>query len=117
MLMLQEYLNHVKICFSTDYADTKSVKKHNLSVRRMYEIVEKIGNGQTSETVSDFVRLLDITDYKTNVWAAIHLLEHLPVNQQTEERALKIIQQQANGAAADAMGYKIWLEHYNNRGT
>jgi hypothetical protein len=115
MDLIQEYLELTKVCASTDYADKKSVKIHNKSVDRMYEIAEKIGYEKTTETIVDFAKLLDVTDNKTNVWTAIHILERVPAEKTIEEKALKIIKQQAEGDSADAMGYKIWVDNYKKK--
>jgi hypothetical protein len=115
MNLIQEYIELTKICASTDYGDKKSVSMHNKSVDRMYEIAEKIGYEKTDETIDDFVMLLNIIDNKTNVWTAIHILERVPADKTIEEKALKIIKQQADGDSADAMGYKIWLDNYRKK--
>lgn len=112
MNLIQEYIELTKICASTDYGDKKSLRLHNKSVDRMYEIAEKIGYEQTTETIDDFVKLLDVTDYKTNVWAAVHILERIPADKRIEEKALKIIRKQTDGNSAEAMGFKIWLNNY-----
>lgn len=57
----------------------------------MYEIAEKIGYEQITETVVEFAKLLDIKDNKTDVWSAVHLLERIPSDKTTEEKALEII--------------------------
>jgi hypothetical protein len=113
MNIIQEYIELTKNCASTDYADKKSVRLHNKSVDKMYEIAEKIGYGQT--TINDFANLLDITENKTNVWAAVHILERISASKTIEEKALKIIKQQADGDTAEAMGFKIWLDNYKKK--
>lgn len=115
MDLIQEYIDLTKICASTDYADKKSVRLHNKSVDKMYEIAEKIGYEQTTETIDDFSKLLDVTDNKTNVWAAVHILERIPTDKTIEEKALKIIKQQSDGDTAEAMGFKIWLDNYKRK--
>lgn len=115
MNLIQEYLELTKICASTDYGDKKSVRLHNKSVDRMYEIAEKIGYEQTTETIDDFANLLDITDNKTNVWTAVHILERVPADKTIEAKALKIITKQADGDSVDAMGFKIWLDNYKKK--
>lgn len=115
MNLIQEYLELTKACASTDYADKKSVKTHNKSVGRMYEIAEKIRYEKTDETIDGFVKLLDVTDNKTNIWTAVHILERIPVDKKIEEKALKIIKQQADGNSAEAMGFKIWLDNYKKK--
>jgi hypothetical protein len=115
MDLIQAYIELTKICASTDYADKKSVRLHNKSVDKMYEIAEKIGCNQTTETIDDFAKLLEIDDNKTNVWVAVHILERIPTDKTIEEKALKIIKKQADGDLPDAMGYKIWLDNYRKK--
>ena len=115
MDLIQEYLELTKTCALTDYGDKNSVRLHNKSVNRMYEIAEKIGNEQTIETIDDFAKLLDIADNKTNVWTAVHILERMSVDKKIEEKALQIIKRQADGESADAMGFKIWLDNYKRK--
>lgn len=115
MNLIQEYIELTKICASTNYGDKKSVRLHNKSVSRMYEIAEKISYKQTTETIDDFAKLLDINDNKTNVWTAVHILERVPADKTIEEKALKIIKKQADGDSADAMGFKIWLDNYKKK--
>ncbi len=115
MSLIQEYIELTKNCASTDYEDKKSVRLHNKSVDRMYEIAEKVGYEQTKETINDFSKLLDIAENKTNIWAATHLLERIPVDKKVEEKAISIIQNVANGETGESMGFKMWLENYNEK--
>ena len=115
MNLIHEYIELTKTCALTDYGDKKSVKLHNKSVGKMYEIAEKIGNEQTKETIDDFAILLEINENKTNVWAAVHILERIPADKTIEEKALRIIKQQADGESAEAMGFKIWLDNYKKK--
>ena len=115
MNLIQEYIELTKICASTDYGDKKSVKLHNKSVDKMYGIAEKISYEQPTETIDGFAKLLEINENKTNVWAAVHILERISVYKKIEEKALKIIKQQADGDTAEAMGFKIWLDNYKKK--
>lgn len=113
--LIEEYKMLTATCAATDYGDKSSVRKHNKSVDRMYEIVEAIGYEQTNETPEQFAGLLDISDNKTNLWAAIHILERLPTDSDIEKRALEIIRTATKGESADAMGYQSWLEDWNKK--
>ncbi|MBV6880114.1 hypothetical protein NG800_008060 [Epilithonimonas ginsengisoli] len=115
MNLIQEYIELTKNCALTDYGDKKSVQLHNKSVDKMYQISEKIGYEQTPETIDDFANLLEINENKINVWAAVHILECVPVDNTIEEKALKIIKQQAAGDSSEAMGFKIWLDNYKRK--
>jgi hypothetical protein len=113
--LIEEYKMLTETCAATDYGDKSSVRTHNKSVDRMYEIVEAIGYEQTKETPEQFAGLLDISDNKTNLWAAIHILERLPTDSDTEDKALEIIRKAAQGDGADAMGYQLWLDDWNKK--
>ncbi len=115
MNLIKEYIELTKTCTSTDYDDKKSVKLHNKSVDKMYEIAEKICYKQTTETIDDFAKLLEINENKTNVWAAVHILERIPADKTIKEKALRIIKHQADGDSAEAMGFKIWLDNYKQK--
>lgn len=112
MNLIEEYIELTRICAMTDYSDKKSVRKHNKSVDRMYEIAEKIGYEDTTETVYDFIKLLDLSENRTNVWVAVHILERIPIDNKTESKALEIIKTIATGDSAESMGFKIWLDDY-----
>lgn len=104
--LIEEYKELTANCARTDHADKKSVKRHYKSVNRMYEIAEKIGYEDTTETISDFIKLLDIVENKTNVWAAVHILERIPIDSKTENKALAIIKQIAKDDSTEAMGFQ-----------
>lgn len=115
MNLIQEYIELTKTCTSTDYGNKKSVNLHNKSVEKMYVIIEKIAYEQKKETIHDFTKLLEINENQTNVWAAVHILERIPTDKTIEEKALKIIKQQADRDSAEAMGFKIWLDNYKRK--
>jgi len=112
MNLIQEYIDLARICAITNYANEISVEQHNQSVDRMSEIAEKIGHEQTLEIVEDFTKLLEVTTYNTNIWAAVHILERIPVNKSVKEKALNIIEQFADGDSADSFGFRIWLDNF-----
>ena len=71
-----------------------------------------------NEGISKFKKLLDIEDYRTNLWAATHLLEKVKLEQDTETKALEIIQKAAMGDDLLGQGYKYWLRDWTSkRGT
>ncbi|OYU96577.1 MAG: hypothetical protein CFE21_09345 [Bacteroidetes bacterium B1(2017)] len=115
MDLIQEYIELTKTCASTNYSDKESVHLHNKSVKMMYEIVEKVAAKKSIETIDEFAKLLDITDNKTNVWAAIHILERFMPMDTIGEKAFEIIKLQSEGESADAMGFKIWLDNFRKK--
>ena len=88
----------------------KSVKANNISVKRMYEIAEVIGKGKSNKLIIEFIKLLDIKENRTNIWAATHLLELIPTDKKIERKALDVIENIAQGTTSEAMGYRMWLK-------
>ena len=81
----------------------------------MYEITQKIGYEQTTETIDDFAKLLDVADNKTNACTAVHTLERIPADKTIEENVLTIIKKQAVGDTVEAKGFTIWLDNYKKK--
>lgn len=112
--LIDEYLALTAICAETNYDDITSVKRHNNSVKRMYEIVMAVGSGQADVSIEQFSALLDIAENKTNIWVAAQLLEKVKTDQVIEAKALSIIHQVAKGDGAEALGFTLWLKKWNN---
>lgn len=113
--LIEEYKALTENCAATDYGDKASVKKHNKSVNRMYEIVEAIKYEQSEKAIQQFTELLYIEDNNTNLWASIHSLERLPIDAATIEMALDIIRAVAQNDSAEAIGYQSWLDNWNQK--
>lgn len=113
--LINEYKTLPKICFQTDYSNKKSVRANNKAVTRMYEIVETINKKFDIIGTEQFQKLLDTTDYKTNIWVAIHLLEKLEPDQINKTKALSIINQIAKSNDPDAFAFNQWLKDWNNK--
>lgn len=114
-LSLREYIDEYKslppICAKTDFADKKSVRRHNATVSRMYKIVEAI-KVFGSNGVEEFSKLLDISENDVNVWVAVQILEKLSADSATEKKALEVIKKVANGNDINAYGFQIWLKQW-----
>ena len=82
--LIDEYKNLPKICEQTDYANKISVKANNKAVSQMYKIVDLLN--QDSIGFVKFKELLDITEYKTNLWVATHILEKMNPDKDTERK-------------------------------
>ena len=108
----ERYLKLTKVCAETDYADKKSVRKNNSAVKEMYKIVELISKNNNEIEIQSFAELLTVEDNRTNIWAAIQMLEKLSVDKKTEQQSLNIIKKVADGNEAGTMGYKSWLTDY-----
>lgn len=112
--LIEEYKRLVRICFEIDYSNKKSVKENNKAVDRMYQIVILIKeNGQ--QGITEFQKLLDISEFNTKTWAAIHTLEKLPIDKKTEAKALKIVKDYSKGDSVDAIGTQYWLNEWQRK--
>lgn len=112
---IEEYKQLAEICANTEYAEKKSVRKHNQSVNRMYEIVNSLLENFGGSGLVEFEKLLLVKENRTNVWAAVHLLEKLSPSKMAEDEALKIIRKIAEGDNAEALGFQYWLEEWESR--
>lgn len=112
MSLTDEYLNLAITCSSTDYSDKKSIRQHNIAVGKMYQIAKDIAKEPTKDIINNFVKLLNVDADKVNIWAAVHILELIKVDEATRLKALSIIKEVANENSTDALGYRIWLKNY-----
>lgn len=108
----EKYLQLTKICAETDYADKKSVRKHNSAIKEMYKIIELISKNDNGIELKKFAELLTIEENRTNLWVATQMLEKLNIDKKTEHQSLKIIKKFASGNGTEAMGFQIWLTQY-----
>jgi hypothetical protein len=113
--LIEEYKTLTANCANTDYSDKLSVKKHNITVKRMYEIIDSIRGEKTNETIVEFKGLLDLTLNKTNLWAAIHLLERITLDTDLENKAIKIVEAAAKRNDNEAIGYQIWINEWKEK--
>lgn len=113
--LIEEYRSLTAVCFGTDYSNATSVKKHNKAVTRMYEIVSHLSQDASLECVNQFYELFQMSENNTNVWAAIHSLEHLTPDTLKTKKALSIIGKAAEGESAEAFGFQLWLKDWNNK--
>jgi hypothetical protein len=81
----------------------------------MYQIVELISENDDQVEIDEFSKLLKDKDKKTNLWAAVHLLEKLRFDKKTEREALITIEKEAKGNSSEAMGFQYWLEDYKSK--
>ena len=108
----EKYLKQTQICSETDYAEKNSVRKRNSAVKEMYRIVNSIAERNDQVEILNFADLLNIEENRTNIWAAVQILEKLDVDNKTEHQALEIIKKAACGVDPDALGFQLWLENY-----
>jgi len=113
--LIEEYKNLTAICAHTDYSNKLSVKEHNIAAIKMHKIITSIENSKSNEAVKLFAGLLDIPLNKTNLWAAFHLLERLPIDKVIETEAIKIIEIAAKGKDSESLGCQMWLSEWKNK--
>lgn len=110
--LIEEYKTLSRNCYQVDYGDKKAVKRNNQSVTRMYQIIETLKNEFGTEGIAKLKPLLDITDSKTDLWIATHLLEKVSLDNETEKKALSIIEKMAGGDDVLALGYQYWIKDW-----
>jgi hypothetical protein len=108
--LVDEYKTLPKNCYEIDYSNPDAIKLNNESVKRMYKIVQQLNKDFGPKGIDKIKPLLDVTEYRTNLWLAVHLLEKAKPDQETEKKALGIIERFANGNDILAAGYKSWLQ-------
>ena len=108
--LIDEYRHLTSICNSIDYSDKKSVKLNNNSVTRMYQIIDKIKTAFGDNGVTEFAKLIDIKQDRTDIWASVQMLEKMPVDKIVEAKALTIIKQEAK----HSLGMEYWLKNYQD---
>ena len=112
--LIDDYKKQTKIYSESehDFSDKTSVQKCNNAVGQMYKIVQIISKKNDSNEVAKFSELLIEKENRTNLWAAIHLLEKLEYDKSSGENALKIIKKVASGNDAKALGFQYWLKDF-----
>jgi len=110
---VEEYKKQTKICATTDFTNKSSVRKNNQAVDQMYRIVDEVS--KDLNTTKAFLEVLHIEENRTRIWAAVHILEKLVVDKQTEVIALKIIKTEAKSDSTSALGFTYWLQNYTSQ--
>lgn len=111
--LIDEYKQMVSICNNVDYSDKNSVRNNNKAVDKMYNIVQTINTDFGKDGVAEFTKLIDETENEINLCASIQMLEKMTVDKITEEKALRIIEQEAK----QSIGMQYWLRDYRNHKT
>jgi hypothetical protein len=111
--LIKVYIGLAKNCHDVDYADKRAVRRNNDSAKRMGAIVGEINDKFGTDGIRRFNPVLDITDYKTNLWAAVHLLKIVDnLDKSMETKALGIIKKVAAGDDLEALGFKYWIKDW-----
>lgn len=109
--LVEEYKECAKIHYNIDYTDKNSVKHGHNAARTMIDIARTINN-KYSERIEEFSKLLYDKNYKINIWAAHHILEHMNYTHDLECSALSIIKKYAKKNTIEGLGNKMWLEQW-----
>jgi len=115
-MTLQELINEYKeqaiICSKINYSQKKSINANNITIKRMYEIVDSINYQFGTEGAEEFTKLYDMKDYNLNVLSATHSLEKMNLGREEKEKALDIIKEVAKHNDTQGLGFKRWLKDY-----
>ena len=109
--MIDDYLTFAEICDNTDYENEKNIRKRNIAVSKMYDIV--VSANENPNDLSELVKLLKHP--KCSVWLAHQLIEKASITKEIEDECFEIIQNIAVGDSADAMGERFWLEEWKQK--
>ena len=113
--LIDEYKTLAAVCADTNFGSKVSVKRYNKAVDRMREIAKAVDKEETAERVDNLAQLLDIEENKINLWAAIHLLEFIPINKEIEIKALSVIEKASLQNGAESCRFQVWLEEWNEK--
>lgn len=111
--LLEQYKALTSDCAQIANDGMIAVKKHNQCVDQMYKIIDTIGKSNQASRQDILKDLLNDSENNTQLWAACQILERLEVQNPIKQQALVIIQKEAKGRSAQAMGYRAWLEDWN----
>ena len=113
--LIDEYKLLAHVCAHTNFGNPQSVRRYHDAVDRMTEIAKEIQNGESAESVEDFAKLLEVVKNRTNIRAAIHLLERIPVEKDLEAKALKVIEEASCENNLEALRYQVWLKEWKEK--
>ena len=115
MDLIEEYLNNIASMklLSEDYADRKTVQKHNRLAarnRRIAAIIEQ----KHPELKDRFLHLIEAEDEDVRGWAAHHVLEVMSYVSSDRKKALRAIEDIAENSPdiVQRTGNKMWLKQY-----
>ena len=109
--LLEEYKKCVFIHNQIDYLDMKTIRKANRAVDKMTEI-SKIINNKYNQQIIEFSKLLEISELRTDVWAAHDILQNMDYPLELESKALGVIIQYSKENSPDGLGNRMWLRDW-----
>ena len=77
----------------------------------MYQIVDKIKAEFGGDGVTEFAKLINFKQHRTDIWTSVQMLEKMTVDKTTEAKALTIIKEEAK----ESLGMEYWLKSYNDK--
>lgn len=109
--MIENYINKFQITHTTDYAETKSVKKHNRAMDACRKIASQI-QSDFPELKEDFYNLLDSDAPELSLLVAHHMIEVMKYDDNHRAKALRIIYDKSKEDSVSGLGNKLWLKKY-----
>ncbi len=110
--LIDEYRKCAEICRSTDYGDSRSVKTHNRSAKKMRSLVLQASK-EGVQAIEVLAQLLN--ESVASEWLAYQLLDFVDdLQPKIELKCLEIIQKIANDSNryADSYGARVWLARW-----
>ena len=110
--LIDEYRKCAEICRSTDYGNSRSVKLHNRSAKKMHLLVLKASK-EGDKVIEVLAQLLN--DSVASEWLSYQLLEVVDgLQPNIELKCLEIIQKISNDSNrhADSYGARVWLARW-----
>lgn len=109
--MIDKYIEKFQITQLTDYAETKSVKKHNRAMDACREIASQI-QSDFPELKEEFYNLLDSDIPELSILVAHHMIEVMKYDNDHKAKALRTIYNKTKEDSVDGFGNKLWLKNY-----
>lgn len=109
--MIDKYIEKFQITQLTDYAETKSVKKHNRAMDACRKIASQI-QSDFPELKEDFYNLLDSDIPELSILVAHHMIEVMKYDNDHKAKALRTIYNKTKEDSVDGFGNKLWLKNY-----
>lgn len=109
--MIEKYIKKYQITQSTDYAETKSVKKHNSAMDACRKIASQI-QSDFPELKEEFCNLLYSDIPGLPILVAHHMIEVMKYDDEHKAEALRTIYNKTKEDSADGFGNKLWLDKY-----
>ena len=111
---MNQFINGVLDTVNTDYKSKISILKNNKGVDQ-YRNAAICIDKYYLDRIGEFAQLLDNNSSKVSLCCAVCLLEVMHYNNEQEKRALEIINNEIeNGNSVEKLGWKYWLEKWNN---